>query len=234
MKKKIIVIILCIILISLCALSFCGCIVKASWFSEEYHIKKVSEKIQEKYIDSDFTVKIYSDHSTNSELIKEVKPTSFEIYPIYNIDEQLTYFLIEFEPWGHMYVKLKDPSISSNSLYRVSAGYTEKWSPCTLDPEKNTEYDYDLIWELDENGEKVVHYRSPYYVRGIKNEKRYIVRYECYDFKGSKRLIPAVKMGDKYVNLYANTEFTIENGRVVEKQATCEGINFIVKSLFDL
>ena len=221
MKKKIIVIILCIILISLCALSFCGC-------TDEGHIKSVSMKIRWRYIIGKDEITIHDDNLGTDE---KVKPTDFEIYPLYNVDEELKWFLVEFQPYGYFYVKIIfDTPVIILPMYRISSSLST-WTPCYIDKEKDSDKNKDLIWELDDNGNKVIYKNSPFFVRGALEEKKYLIKYESTT---GPKLIPSIKCGEKYVNLYNNCEFTIKDGKILEKQAAPGQIGFYKSGETDL
>ncbi|MEG2108132.1 MAG: hypothetical protein RR033_07050, partial [Clostridia bacterium] len=89
------------------------------------------------------------------------------------------------------------------------------WTPYTIDVENNT----------DESGKRIAYFQSPFSVRGIEGEKRYLLKFDGY--------IPAVKKNEKYINLISNSEFEVSNGQITEKQQIAS-ISFTNKKYFDL
>lgn len=104
----------------------------------------------------------------------------------------------------------------------------ELWSPYTVDETLPPEYDdKDKQWILDENGEKIEYNRSPYYVTGNEEERKYL-------FSGSSgEYICAVKSGDCYLNLIGGNTIDISAGDLLKAQPTIN-ITFIAANLFDL
>lgn len=180
---------------------------KASWYTEEEHIERVSERVQEQIKDWS-----YSDGK---------KYDGYELYPLYNEKEELKYFLIEFEPYGFVFVRILDDAnlgiiscSGSRSLYILSIMYGEElWSPYTVDETLPPEYDdKDKQWILDENGERIEYNRSPYYVTGNEEERKYL-------FSGSSgEYICAVKSGDCYLNLIGGNTIDISAGDLLKAQ----------------
>ncbi len=84
---------------------------KASWHTEEEHIERVSERVQEQIKDWS-----YADGK---------KYDGYKLYPLYNEKEELKYFLIEFEPYGFVFVRILDANggmiscSGSRSLYII-------------------------------------------------------------------------------------------------------------------
>ena len=195
---------------------------KASWHTEEEHIERVSERAQEQIKDWS-----YSDGK---------KYDGYELYPLYNEKEELKYFLIEFEPYGFVFVRILDEAnlgiiscSGSRSLYQKSTEYGEEnlWSPYTVDETLPPIYkDKDMQWILDENSEKIEYNRSPYYVTGNEEERKYLL-------SGSSGYICAVKRGDCYLNLIGGNTIDISAGDLLKAQPTIN-ITFIAANLFDL
>ena len=57
-------------------------------YSEEEHLARVAERVEKRYIENDYGF------------------TSYTLYPLYDQNEQLRYFLIEFEPHWFVFVRL--------------------------------------------------------------------------------------------------------------------------------
>lgn len=148
----------------------------------EKHEKQLKELINEKFI------------SKNSKL------ESFELFPVYDENEELRYFLVEFNPEYYIYIKIKEKynRLLNVSMYSVYEG--EAWQRYTIDGDGNIEY------EIDENGNFVYYNCSHFKVANIKNEKIYLLR-SRFNHVGHKAVIPAIKVGDKFLNLISMEEF---------------------------
>ncbi len=195
---------------------------KASWYTEEQHAERIAKRIEKNY------------------MTDESEYTSFELYPLYNLDDKLEFFLVEFEPSGFMYVKIREENnFSSNVFWGTRGLYSQcipqqKWSRYRIDetngqpyPEEDKEY-----FEKDENGEKIVYNKSPYAVAGaLGNTKGYLLKLK--DVSGNWVYVAAKKQNDKFINLVSMTEFFIENNKLTEKQAVTSA-TFVAKRRFDL
>jgi hypothetical protein len=204
-----------------------GCGENSSKYTEAEHIQRISERIQTRYING------------NGALRYEVRPTDFAVYPLYDESDELKYFLVEFEPYGFLYIILNEKysSLGSKfggvgSMYTLSDTEGElSWSRYSID-ETNSQSppDTDKIWDVDGNGEKIIYYKSPYNVAGIENERRY-----CLREVGSTdaNYVLASKEDDKFKNLISMQEVVILHGKYTNKQAVAY-ISFIPKGKFDL
>lgn len=163
-------------------------------FSENKHIERISDIIENKYI-------------------KKHYYTGYEIYPLYNESDEMNYCLIEFQPSGNLYVKIYEKGSAMPIFYNTmySACYLNTWERYRL-IEDGIEYpqyplsDWRLIekeenkiqkrlYEVDENGKIKFHQDSQYKAADIKDEKRFLIEIE------EQKYIPAVKRGDKFINL---------------------------------
>lgn len=195
-----------------------GCNEKASKYTEEEHIQRVTERIEERFMTDEFEY------------------TGFEVYPLYDENDDLKYFLVEFEPYEFMYVLLRDEQLkafsflgASTSMYKLST-FEVEWSRYTIDQTDSKPYsDGNKIWEIDENGEKIIRNKSPFSEAGVEEIRKYLLR----DSKNRTDYVPAVKTGDNYKNLISMDEVTIIDGSYTKKQATVH-ISFIAKKRFDL
>lgn len=218
--KKIISSGMLLIVMSFSLLALSGCNEKSSKYTETEHIQRVTERIEERFMTEKFEY------------------TDFEVYPLYNENDELKYFLVEFEPYGFVYVLLRDESpfyISmfggQKSMYKLSDTQGDRyWNRYNIDETNSQNYpDTDKIWEIDENGEIIVYKKSPYSIENVQDTHRYLLR----DSKSISDYVPAVKIGEKYKNLISMEEMTISDGRYTKKQATVY-IPFIAKKDFDL
>jgi hypothetical protein len=169
-----------VLLLAVFGLSGCGD--KASKYTEAEHIQRIAERIQKRYIDADLG------------WVDREQPTSFEVFPLYDENDKLKYFLVEFESFGFIYILLRDEQRkafgeigASTSMYKISASGNDEWSP---------------------NGGETVFNKSPYFVAGIKNERRYLLL----------GYIVAAKQGNTFVNLISQAEVEIINGQTTKEQ----------------
>lgn len=159
-------------------------------FTTEEHVARVTELAKKRYLNGDG------------------KYTDLQVYPVYNQDDKLKYFLIELEPVGYVFVYMRKNNLFS-SMYLRGEGKrmfwsryaVEKGSFATVKDESGKTlgvYDNARWTELDENGEPIKYYSSPYKIANILNEKLYLldVRQE-----GTHGTIAAVKRDGKYLNL---------------------------------
>ncbi|MCI8458792.1 MAG: hypothetical protein HFE46_03915 [Clostridia bacterium] len=220
MKKRITVI-LTVMLMLFVSVACIGCTVeRASDYTEEEHLARVTERIEKKYM------------TENS------KFTSFAVYPLYNEKDKLQYFLVEFEPYGFVYVKIRD--ISSNklpgingSLYGLSSvDIEDPWSRYTIDPTNSQPGpDMDKCYERDENGEIIEYNKSPFAIAGTEEEKKYLLRIR--DEKNKWAYIPAIETEEGYLNLISMRAVECRNGRLSKKQAT-QFFGFLLKNYCNL
>ncbi|MDE6617675.1 MAG: hypothetical protein K2K13_01450 [Clostridiales bacterium] len=161
---------------------------KSSDFTEKEHLARVTDLAKKRYI-------------VNG------KYTDLQVYPIYNQDDKLQYFLIELEPVGYMMVYLHKNNIYS-SMYSRSTRSEMYWvryaveigSYAYIKEENGPGLAYqDARWlELDENNEPILHYSSPYKDANVLNEKLFLLTVEQ---KGRFGEIAAVKRDGKFFNL---------------------------------
>ncbi|MGM9899448.1 MAG: hypothetical protein ACI32E_02565 [Bacilli bacterium] len=207
MKKSII-----IFLLMLCLPFLFGCRT-ASCYTKNEHIKRVSKLIEERYFKDDLG---YED---------------YELYPVYDESDKLQYFVVDFKPTGYLYILIREADLNcayGTSMYIRYDG--KRWNK------------YELVYD-DKSGKMVKQYEvneigipceystSHYASAGItKNEKRYLLYVKQ---ESTSSYIPAVKRGDKYLNLISMKEFTYE--RIVDQeQFEVSDVHFIPNNYFDL
>ncbi len=198
-KNKIISI--CLSILTLPMIALIGCSEKASDYTEKEHIARVTALAKKRYIDN-------GDYD------------SLEVYPLYDSNDRLGYFLIELEPAGFEYVKLNSKSSidGSWSLYTRGNCDWRPWARTVIDKENVAIYDfghgknwvlqYQRWSELDESGLPIFYKSSHFKIGNIENERRYLFE---IDQMGREGLIPAVKRGDTYLNLVSLEEFVYES-----------------------
>ncbi len=230
--KKILTNIFVSLLLFCMGVTFTGCSKDVNDFSEEEHIERIGERIK--------------DRDTNWGYSEGKSCEDFKVYPLYDANEELKYFLVEFEPYGFVFISIQDePSVfksffyANKSMYVVSAdfyGRENPWVPYTRD--KNSPTLPSLIegWEtqrkgdliLDENGEMIVYYKSPFFVTENTNEKKYLLETDS-----SNEFICAVKKDGRFLNLISGLYFDDLKSYNSEEEATIL-IRYIADRQFDL
>lgn len=201
MKKKVFIIISIIIILPIVICSILLLINNPNRFSEEEHLARVAERIEKR--------------RQNETWFDGKKYESFEVYPLYDINEELKFFLIEYEPYGFELVMLRDKVslFTVCRMYRLgSPVYVNMtWSPYTIDETNSQPYpEPDKRWILDDNGKRIYYNKSPYFVTGNQNERKYLL--------GAENLICAVKSGNDFINLIDGKVIDISNGEITKKQ----------------
>lgn len=197
----------------------CTCNVESDWYFDEFHLKQIKKRIEKRYILSDYGYE------------------SFEIYPLYDENDEFSLYLIEFEPQGYFYVKI----YKSVNVFWACAGITGMYQKSTIfrtesdwqryrveEYSESYQYGKDNFFEKDEEGNDIYYRSSPYKVADVIGEKLYILNIEqC----GCKSNIPAVKRGDKYLNLVSMELFNYEPYSEFRKYAT-DSFGFYPKHAF--
>lgn len=177
--------IISLFMIALFVILINGCQQTAS-LDDEGHYDKIKKIIEEKYLTQTYGF------------------TSFELYNVYNENDEPEYYLAEFEPFGYLYIKVNKRSYPGNgSIYSTSDEFY--WTPYKVfiyGSGANAYYRYDF--QYNELGEKIIYNRSHFKVANVTNERMYLLRVGTDSLKG---LIPAVKNGNKYINLVSMEEF---------------------------
>lgn len=206
-------------------------------YTEEEHIKRISERVEKRYM------------GENSPY------TDFTVYPLYDENDKIGYFVVEFEPYGYVYVRLNPKESSScrgTDMYTRSTAENQPWIRYTIE-EGATEQapdgygaivEYkDMRFERDENGQCIVRRDSHYKVAGIQDEKRYLLYVEWRNANENTvgGYVPAVKRGNRYLNLVSMQEMDFvpldkmtEADNAAARQIATAEIRFIASSLLDL
>ena len=146
-------------------------------YSEKAHYRRIQKRIEERFIETG--------------VHKE-----YELYPLYDENDQLKYFVVDF-PTNYHIININSfdySCISGTSLYSLSI--TNPWQRYVLE-------NGEKVYEKDKDGNDIFYNQSPYKVAGIKDEKRYLIKIR----QGSNSdFVPAVKRGDKYLNLISMKE----------------------------
>lgn len=168
--------------------------------------------------------------------------TGLEVYPIYNEYDKLEYALIEFEPQGFIYIHIKDQAYPWKGMYTLSNA-ERGWQPYRMKEgaqEDIIDENGNIIAQTfnreflrDENGQVFTYYDSHFKVAGIENERRYFLWTDLtVSLSRESGLIPAVKRGEKYLDLVDGEIIDYTPG--MESMYAIADIGFINKSYFDL
>ena len=186
---------LCLIFI---VIASSGC-KKAKYYTDEEHTNNVRKIIEEKYLKDGET---------------------YELRPLYNNDDKLQYFVVDFSNNDFIYVKIMEQeNFLQHKLYMQSVGGCP-WSR-VVDVVNGQ-----MIYETDESGQSIRNYNSHFKVANIPSDTRgYLIRTAV-----STALVPSIKVGDKYLDLITMQEY---DGVSTYKRHTY-GIIFTPKAMFNL
>ena len=98
--------VLLILLLIVSTFGLTGC-VSSSIYSDAAHLRRIARRVEKRYMG------------------KDSEYTSFELYKIYNENDEFKYVLVEFEPYGFVYVQINPCSF----IYGCSM-YTRYDSSC--------------------------------------------------------------------------------------------------------
>ena len=160
-----------------------------STLTEEDDIKNVTEYVKDTYFNY----------------------TSFKVEPLYNVKDERAYYLVEFEPTSFLIFELsyypKTSCYTPLYYYVKQISHWEKYKCMIYVDTETNKKNFKKIYLPEENGEYVKYYDTPYKVAGYENEKKYLIKYNGIQ----NSLVPAVKIGDKFLNLVSMEEFTISD-----------------------
>ncbi len=234
MKKITAVALMIVVLCGLMTFTACTTEIRESPddYTIEQHVEAISKRVEERYFGAD------------SEY------TGYELYPLYNEKDELAYFLVEMEPYGILYVFINYTRMPWVSLYacedRYIKGVWYRYRLCVdgIEPEpfENIRWGYQEKYvtfvddvdgpiertmptnyrgELDDNDKLVTRTVSPYKLADALEEKMYF--FDCYD---GGHYVPAVKVGNAYVNLVSMETFdSIET--IKNTETPCIGISIL-------
>ena len=188
-KKK--TILLCVVLavvIALLAILGVRIIKGSSWaYTEEQHLQRISKLVEKRYMG------------------EKSEYTSYEVFPLYDQNEKMKYCIVEFEPYGFVWVKINDNDFNYG-MYSRREMDKNGWSRYEyIDTTQTSSSEDNIKWETDEGKKRIYYKESPYKVAGISDERRYVVTIiQAIHYPST---VPAVKRGDKYLNLMDMKEF---------------------------
>lgn len=198
--------ILIIFIICIC-ITIIGC-EKASDYSDEEHLNIISKIIEEKYLGNNVT---------------------YKVRPLYNYNDELAYFVVDFSNSTYMYIKIhnKDqsflwgPSLYLKDNVGSNSGPWKKNKFIVKDDQLVEEY------EEDENGNAILYYNSHFEIANISEDTK------CYLIEmrnSSNNLIPSIKVDNKWLNLITMETFDLYSS----VKYPSSGISFIPKKSFNL
>ena len=163
---------LCLIFI---VISSSGC-KKAKYYTDEEHTNNVRKIIEEKYLKDGET---------------------YELRPLYNNDDKLQYFVVDFSNNDFIYVKIMEQeNFLQHKLYIQSAGECP-WSR-VVDVVNGH-----MIFEKDSEGHYVYNYKNHFKAANIPSDTRgYLIKTAV-----STALVPSIKVGDNYLDLITMQEY---------------------------
>ncbi len=187
-KKKIVLCVVLAVVIALLAVLGVRIIKGSSWaYTEEQHLQRISKLVEKRYMG------------------EKSEYTSYEVFPLYDQNEKMKYCIVEFEPYGFVWVKINDNDFNYG-MYSRREMDKNGWSRYEyIDTTQTSSSEDNIKWETDEGKERIYYKESPYKVAGISDERRYVVTIiQAIHYPST---VPAVKRGDKYLNLMDMKEF---------------------------
>ena len=172
-KKIIRITILLIILITIPTTIMCR---SSCMYSEKGHYRRIKKRIEERFIETG--------------VHKE-----YELYPLYDENDQLKYFVVDF-PTNYHIIKINEYDLSCLGVSMYTLSINNPWQRYVLE-------NGEKVYEKDKDGNDIFYNQSPYIIAGIKDEKRYLIKVRQ---GSSSSYVPAVKRGDKYLNLISMKE----------------------------
>ena len=181
-----------VLLLSVIALTLPGCL-SGSRYSEEEHIEFMSESMRDK--------------------LEKNGVTDFDVYPLYNENDEFEYCLFECSPSGFAFSCVREKPF--DYFYADKYVSNVEWRRMIVrDTDAKTVTHNGVVWakdekssfpdafyERDEDGEFVYYNESPFKLADVLDQRMYFLEvYHGY--------IPAVKAENgKYINLISFEEF---------------------------
>ena len=172
-------------------------------YSEKGHYRRIQKRIEERFIETG--------------VHKE-----YELYPLYDENDKLKYFVVDF-PTNYHIIKINEYDLSCLGVSMYTLSINNPWQRYVLE-------NGEKVYEKDKDGNDIFYKQSPYKVAGIKDEKRYLIEVSQ---GSSSSYVPAVKRGDKYLNLISmkEEEIVLKSNEQINETWT---ISCIYKPYFDL
>ena len=187
---------------------------RVSDYTVDEHVERITERAKERYLKDKFS-----------------KYTDCKVYPLYDANDKFAnYCVVELQPTGYVFIAVKDVNLLRHLLFGTNGMYTRcdiplrKWRrykfaiddeeqitdgdrQWIFDPSEYTPYyNRNRIYEADGDGQFIYNTDSPYKIANIVDERRYLLNVDSkYTY------IPAVKKGDKFLNLISTEEFEYDD-----------------------
>ena len=181
---------------------------RVSDYTVDEHVERITERAKERYVKND-------------------KYTDCKVYPLYDANDKFAnYCVVELQPTGYVFIAVADVNhflhlLGAHGMYiRCNDNPVRKWRRFRIesdeeeqitdgdrqwifDPSEYTPYyNRNRIYEADGDGQFIYNTDSPYKIADIGDERRYLLNVDSkYTY------IPAVKKGDKFLNLISMKEF---------------------------
>ncbi len=199
-KKIIRITILLIILITIPTTIMCR---SSCMYSEKGHYRRIQKRIEERFIETG--------------VHKE-----YELYPLYDEEDKLRYFVVDF-PTNYHIIRINKYDLGCLGVSMYTLFETDPWQRYVLE-------NGEKVYEKDKDGNDIFYKQSPYKIAGIKDEKKYLIEVSQ---GSSSSYVPAVKRGDKYLNLISmkEEEIVLKSNEQINETWT---ISCIYKPYFDL
>ena len=217
MKRKIIAVALLIMLLFCVCIVAVACVDSPDNYTTEQHMQRIAKRVEKKYINEE----------TRSSQFSFI--TGYSIYPLYNADDKVEYFLVEFEPYGFLFVAMGDDTPWSSMYYKEDSYVRHAWYRHRLSLDgQETELSQGIEWlsysdwydspeyypgdlpsdyhggrswynEVDDEGQLIGQHFSPYKLTNVLEQKLYL--FDVY-----VGFVPAVKQNGIYINLVSLQE----------------------------
>ncbi len=199
-KKIIKITILLIILITIPTTIMCR---SSCMYSEKGHYRRIQKRIEERFIETG--------------VHKE-----YELYPLYDENDKLKYFVVDF-PTNYHIIRINKYDLGCLGVSMYTLSINNPWQRYVLE-------NGEKVYEKDKDGNDIFYKQSPYKIAGIKDEKKYLIEVSQ---GSSSSYVPAVKRGDKYLNLISmkEEEIVLKSNEQINETWT---ISCIYKPYFDL
>ncbi len=216
-SKKAIALSLAVICLGLFCFALCGCTIHPIERPEDYtleeHIARITPRIEKRYINPETRKQEYS------------HITGYKLYPLYDNEDKLQYFLIEFEPYGFASVSMRKTTPFIGMYFREEGYMQDSWQRYRVcidgvepDPYEGRQwqpmersYNENFRFEVNDNGEFVKYNHSPYAIAGVLDQKLYMLDLHLHG-------VPAIKQNGKFINLVSMDEFVCEGNLQYYKQ----------------
>lgn len=183
------------------AIGFASC--NPDFYSTEQHMGRISKRVQERFIDTG-------------------RYQSYSVYPLYDENDEVSHFLVEFEPAGHIFIEAQPTVLFVGMYIRHNLDGYSQWyryretlsAPCydeSIHWEWKDEINYPNYseqvekWvEVDAAGSIIIHMESPYNVADVEDDEKLFL------IEGKEMFIPAVQRDGMYLNLVSMELYNLD------------------------